>query len=87
MGVEVHYTAWLRNRAGKARETLEPPSEVATLSDLVAWLCQEGAAYEALFSYRSIISAAVNGQVVQDWAAQAVSPGDQINFFSPMAGG
>jgi molybdopterin synthase sulfur carrier subunit len=85
--MEVHYTAWLRNKAGKARETIDPPQDVKTLAGLVDWLCGTGAEYQSLFSYRSIINASVNGSVVQDWNSQPVSRDDKIIFFSPMAGG
>lgn len=85
--MEIHYTAWLRNRAGKSQETIAPPTGVQTLEELVAWMCKSNEVYAALFSYRSIINASVNGLVVQDWTDQKVDTGDKISFFSPMAGG
>lgn len=84
--MKLQYMSWLRNRAGKAREIVSPPPDVRTLAELVEWMCQKDTAYEALFSYRSIINASVNGQMVQTWD-HAISADDEIIFFSPMAGG
>ena len=85
--MQINYMAWLRSRAGKSQENIQPPENIKTLEALVTWLCEKDPAYTGLFSYRSIINASVNGTVVQDWSVQEVGPNDTINFFSPMAGG
>ena len=41
------YFAWVRERVGKAEETLTPPPEVVTVADLARWLAaahREGSA-------------------------------------------
>lgn len=85
--MEVQYLSWLRKRAGKAKENLDPPADVKTLAQLVDWLSGVAPAYQSLFSYRAVIAVSVNGQVVGDWESVAVARGDKISFFSPLAGG
>ena len=36
--MKVKYFAWVRERVGKAEETIEPPANVRTVDDLIAWL-------------------------------------------------
>jgi sulfur-carrier protein len=85
--MDLQYHSWLRTRAGKARESVSLPEGVTTLSELVDWLARQNGVYEALFTYRSIINASVNGQMVQDWKGVHLKENDKISFFSPLAGG
>ena len=34
--MKLKYFAWVRERVGKAEETVEPPAEVRTVADLIA---------------------------------------------------
>ena len=43
------YFAWVRERIGKAEEEIEPPAEVATVGDLIAWLSRRGEDYAHAF--------------------------------------
>ena len=36
--MKVKYFAWVRERIGKAEETIEPPADVRTVDDLIGWL-------------------------------------------------
>ncbi|HYD18367.1 MAG TPA: MoaD/ThiS family protein [Patescibacteria group bacterium] len=85
--MEVQYLSWLRTRAGKSKEEIEPPETVRTLQDLVEWLSESAASYKTLFSYRAVIAVSVNGKLVQDWDQVAIKNSDKISFFSPLAGG
>ena len=83
--VRILYFAWLRERAGRAEESLALPPGVATLGALAAWLRARDAAGAAVFADPTVIRAAVN---------QALSPpdapiaaGDEIAFFPPVTGG
>ena len=38
--MKVKYFAWVRERIGKAEETIEPPPSVRTVDDLIAWLAR-----------------------------------------------
>ena len=40
--MKVLYFAWVRERIGKAEETIDPPSAVRTVGDLIGWLTQRG---------------------------------------------
>ena len=40
--MKVLYFAWVRERIGKAEETVEPPASVRTVSDLMEWLVARG---------------------------------------------
>ena len=48
--MKVKYFAWVRERVGKAEETVEPPAAVRTVGDLIGWLATRGDEYaHALF--------------------------------------
>ena len=40
--MKVKYFAWVRERVGKAEETIEPPASVRTVDDLIGWLAKRG---------------------------------------------
>ena len=40
--MKVKYFAWVRERIGKSEETVEPPANVRTVEDLIAWLAHQG---------------------------------------------
>ena len=43
--MKVKYFAWVRERVGKAEETIEPPASVRTVDDLIGWLAKRGETY------------------------------------------
>ena len=47
--MKVKYFAWVRERVGKAEETVEPPANVRTIDDLIAWLSGRGEDYAYAF--------------------------------------
>ena len=47
--MKVKYFAWVRERVGKSEETVEPPSSVHTIEDLMAWLAKRGETYAHAF--------------------------------------
>ena len=79
------YFAWVRERIGKAEETLDPPAEVATVADLVAWLKARGEGYDAAFADPATIRAALDRTHVKHDAA--IAGAREIAFFPPMTGG
>lgn len=83
--VQVLYFAWLRERAGRAQETVALPDGVATVGDLVAHLAGLDAAHAAAFSHAGLVRAAVN----QEFAGihDPVADGDEVAFFPPVTGG
>lgn len=83
--MEILYFAWVRDRAGVARESLDPPDGVKTVADLVAWLRGRSEGHGAAFADTSLIRAAVNQEHVP--FDHPVAPGDEVAFFPPMTGG
>jgi molybdopterin synthase sulfur carrier subunit len=58
--VKVRYFAWVRERVGKTDEEIEPPSSVATVSDLIAWLTERGEGYAYAFENPKVIRVAID---------------------------
>jgi sulfur-carrier protein len=83
--VKVLYFAWVRERIGKADETIEPPANVATVADLMQWLAGRGEEYAHAFANPKIIRAALDRRHVKPDAALAGVR--EIAFFPPMTGG
>jgi molybdopterin synthase sulfur carrier subunit len=83
--MKVKYFAWVRERVGKAEETLEPPADVRTISELIAWLSERGETYAYAFEKPKVIRAAIDHAHVQ--ADAAIAGAREIAFFPPMTGG
>jgi sulfur-carrier protein len=83
--VKVLYFAWVRDRIGKAEEEVEPPAEVATVGQLVAWLAAKGEQYAYAFENPKVIRAAIDRSHVR--ADARIEGAGEIAFFPPMTGG
>jgi molybdopterin synthase sulfur carrier subunit len=83
--VKVLYFAWVRERVGKAEETVEPPAGVVTVADLMDWLAGRDEAYAHAFENRRSIRAAVDQAHVRP--DTAIAGAREIAFFPPMTGG
>ncbi|CCE02338.1 molybdopterin converting factor subunit 1 [Bradyrhizobium sp. STM 3809] len=83
--MKVKYFAWVRERIGKAEETVEPPESVRTVGELIAWLTEQGEGYAYAFEKPKVIRAAIDQAHVQPDAA--ISGAREIAFFPPMTGG
>ena len=79
------YFAWVRERIGKAEETVEPPESVRTVDDLIAWLTRQGDGYAYAFEKPKVIRAAIDHAHVK--ADAAIAGAREIAFFPPMTGG
>lgn len=79
------YFAWVRERIGKSEEMLEPPAEVGTVAELVAWLKTRGEGYAAAFAQAHTIRAAIDRAHVRPEAS--IAGAREIAFFPPMTGG
>ena len=79
------YFAWLRERIGKAEETLDPPPDVATVGQLVAWLSGRDETYAHAFTNPKVVRAAIDrAHVTPD---TPIAGAREIAFFPPMTGG
>jgi molybdopterin synthase sulfur carrier subunit len=85
MSVKLLYFAWVRERIGKPDEVVEPPADVRTVADLVAWLAGRGEEYAYAFENPKVIRAAIDRTHVRPDATLAGAR--EIAFFSPMTGG
>jgi molybdopterin synthase sulfur carrier subunit len=83
--MRVKYFAWVRERIGKAEETIEPPASVRTVDDLIAWLAQQGETYAHAFERPKVIRAAIDHAHVKPDAP--IRDAREIAFFPPMTGG
>ncbi|TJX00861.1 MoaD/ThiS family protein, partial [Neisseria gonorrhoeae] len=63
--MKVKYFAWVRERIGKAEETIEPPASVRTVAELIAWLTAQGEGYAYAFEKPKVIRAAIDQSHVQ----------------------
>jgi molybdopterin synthase sulfur carrier subunit len=85
MSVKILYFAWVRERVGKAEETVEPPAAVSTVGDLMGWLAGRGEEYAHAFDNPKVIRAAIDRAHVK--ATTAIAGAREIAFFPPMTGG
>jgi len=83
--VRVLYFAWVRERIGKAEESLEPPASARTVADLIAWLSARGEEYAHAFEKPGVIRTAIDKVHVK--ADTAIAGAKEIAFFPPMTGG
>jgi len=79
------YFAWVRERVGKAEETLEPPEGVETVADLVSWLRGRDEGYAHAFENPRVVRAALDRVHVKPDAR--IAGAREIAFFPPMTGG
>ncbi|MEA2899474.1 MAG: sulfur-carrier protein [Bradyrhizobium sp.] len=83
--MKVKYFAWVRERVGKAEETVEPPADVRTVGELMSWLAKRGEDYAHAFETPRVIRAAIDHTHVRP--DTAIAGAREIAFFPPMTGG
>jgi molybdopterin synthase sulfur carrier subunit len=79
------YFAWVRERIGKAEETLEIPAGVTTVAELIVWLAARGPEYAHAFARPEVIRAAMDRTHVKPTAS--IAGAREIAFFPPVTGG
>jgi sulfur-carrier protein len=83
--VQLKYFAWVRERVGKAEETIDVPSSITTIAELVTWLKTRGPEYDHAFDKPEVVRAAVDHAHVKP--AASVLGAREIAFFPPVTGG
>jgi sulfur-carrier protein len=83
--MKLKYFAWVRERIGTAEETIEPPADVRTVDELIAWLSGRGEGYAYAFEKPKVIRAAIDHAHVRPDAT--IAGAREIAFFPPMTGG
>jgi molybdopterin synthase sulfur carrier subunit len=85
MRTKLVYFAWVRERVGKADETLDLPDGISTVADLVRWLKTRGEEYDYAFENEGVVRAAIDHAHVKPDAP--IAGAREIAFFPPMTGG
>ena len=85
MSLEIRYFAWVRERVGKTEEEIEPPANVATIAELMAWLARQGEEYAHAFENPKVVRAAIDRIHVKP--ESVIAGAGEIAFFPPMTGG
>jgi molybdopterin synthase sulfur carrier subunit len=85
MPVKLLYFAWVREKIGRAEEVVDLPAGIGTVADLVVWLRQRGAEYEAAFARPGVVRAAIDKRHVQ--LSSAIAGAREIALFPPVTGG
>jgi sulfur-carrier protein len=85
VSVRAVYFAWVRERIGKTDEILDPPADIKTVRELMAWLSAQDEAYAYAFENPQIIRTAINQNHVDH--DTPLTGAHEIAFFPPMTGG
>jgi molybdopterin synthase sulfur carrier subunit len=85
MTVKLLYFAWVREKAGRAEESVELPAGVETVSELIGWLKARGPEFANAFERGEVIRAAIDQTHVKHSAS--VKGAREIAFFPPVTGG
>ena len=85
MAVSLLYFAWVREKIGRASETVDLPASVATVADLVEWLRARGPEYMEAFANPEVVRAAIDRSHVKPTAR--IAGAKEIAFFPPVTGG
>ena len=83
--VTLRYFAWVREKVGRADETVVLPPAVTTIAELMAWQQTRGPEYALAFERASVIRAAVDHAHVK--ATAPLAGAREIAFFPPVTGG
>lgn len=83
--MKILYFAWVKENVGFGEETVSPPEDVRTVSNLMDWLVARSSGHAAAFEDRTLIKSAVD-QVHVDHNARINAAGE-IAFFPPVTGG
>ncbi len=79
------YFAWIRERVGMPEEEIDPPADIATVAELIAWLKSRGEEFDLAFERPEVIRVAIDRVHVEHDAA--IGEASEIALFPPMTGG
>jgi molybdopterin synthase sulfur carrier subunit len=83
--MKILYFAWLRERLNRGEEEVDPPPEVKTVADLIAWLAANDEAAALAMANPKIIRAAIDARIVAHDAL--LGSAKIVALFPPMTGG
>lgn len=85
MKLRVLYFAALRERVGRAEETVDVPAEVRLVGELQRWLAARGEPWANAFAETRRVRAAVDQAMVSGTAE--LHENAEVAFFPPVTGG
>jgi molybdopterin synthase sulfur carrier subunit len=83
--MDLLYFAWVRERVGTGQERVDPPAEVKTVADLVAWLAGRSASHAEAFAEPRRLRAAIDQKFVPLDAP--LGRAREVALFPPVTGG
>lgn len=83
--MKVLYFAWLRQEIGAAEETVSPPVDVATASELIDWLIAQSPQHAAAFAKRETVRIAIDQAFAEP--TDSIAGAAEVAFFPPVTGG
>ena len=83
--MKLAYFAWVRERIGLSEEVVELPAGVETVDDLLHWLKDRGAGYEAALQAPESIRVAIDQEHVDH--SEPLAGAREVPLFPPMTGG
>ena len=83
--MKVLYFAWLRERLNRGEEEVDPPAEVVTVGDLIAWLRQRDELVDAAIHKPELIKTAIDTRIVPH--DTPLNGAKVVALFPPMTGG
>jgi molybdopterin synthase sulfur carrier subunit len=85
MNVHLVYFAWVREKIGKAEETLDLPDTIITVGELLNHLKGLGEEYQAALEFDRVIRVAINQEHAEH--DEKIAGAREIGIFPPMTGG
>ena len=85
MTIQLLYFSWVREKTGRAEESLSLPAELQTVGDLLAWQKQRAPEYEDAFADPDVIRVALDQQHATN--DSLIIGAREIAFFPPVTGG
>lgn len=83
--MKVLYFAWLRERLNRPSDDVEPPGDVVTLADLVAWLRANDEALDLAMANPAIFKLSRDARIVP-WDTP-LAGAREVAILPPMTGG
>ncbi len=85
MDTTILYFSWIKEKVGTGEETIDLPSTLETVADLVDWLKNRDPAYASAFEDMTLVRAALDQtHVPMDTPLGSAA---EIAFFPPVTGG
>jgi molybdopterin synthase sulfur carrier subunit len=83
--MDLLYFAWVRERVGTGQEQIDPPAEVETIADLIAWLAVRSPGHAEAFAEPERLRAAIDQKFVPLNAP--LGRAREVALFPPVTGG